>query len=87
MPYYFTLYFLGHISAQIKIQCKITWDKYCLINVLGWSVTNTVDKIYGIRILIFKIIVFQVTGLHNLTGWYQGFGQEILPPSFDGKPR
>jgi len=57
------------------------------MHVLGWSVTNAVDSMHGILILILKIIVFQVTGPHNLTGWYQGFGQDILPPSFDGQPR
>jgi hypothetical protein len=81
------LYFLWHISAQYKIQCKITRYKYCLIHVLYWSVTNTVDRMHGIWILIFKIIVFWVTGLHNLTGWYQGFGQNIPLPSFDSQPR
>jgi len=35
IPYYFTLYFLQHISVEIKILCKIMCI-YCLIHLLTW---------------------------------------------------
>jgi hypothetical protein len=34
--------------------------------------------------VIYKTIVFQGKGLHNLTGEYQKFGHDILGPLFDG---
>jgi len=34
--------------------------------------------------LRFKILLFQIKGPCNLIGWYQSFGEDILPPSSDG---
>jgi hypothetical protein len=43
IPYYFTLYLIGHIPAKIKIQCKIRYI-YCLVHVFGWLLINTVVR-------------------------------------------
>jgi hypothetical protein len=43
------------------------------------------DTIHGkCRILRLKMILFQVSGPCNLIGGYEGFSQDVLPPSSDG---
>lgn len=46
------------------------------------------DAIHGkYRTLSFKITLFRVMEQCNLIDRYQGFGQNILPPSFDSVGR
>jgi hypothetical protein len=43
------------------------------------------DTMHGkCKIIIFKILVFWGMEPCNLTGGYEGFSQDILPPTFDG---
>jgi hypothetical protein len=59
-------------------------------NICIWFVCNKYgsDIMHGkFRILKLKITVFQVMGLCNQIDGYQGFGQDILPPTFDDLSR
>jgi hypothetical protein len=50
---------------------------------LVWNIYGS-DGMHGkCKILRFKITVFQVIEHCNVIGGYYGFGQNILPPSFD----
>jgi len=63
---------------------------YLLPNTCSWLVWNKYgsDAMHGkCKILSLKITVFRVMKQCNAIDEYQGFGQNKLPPSFDGLGR